>query len=94
MSPEVLAAGQWAAAQFGGVRLGDARRTSRAVTLATQMALAPAASLPRLTGRWKDTKAGYRFLDTEEVTFEALQAAHWRATGWRRRERRAVHSIA
>lgn len=80
MAHEVFSAAQWAAAQFGGVQLGDARRTTRAVRLATQMALAPAVSLPRLTGRWKDTKAGYRFLDTDEVTFEALQAAHWRAT--------------
>jgi hypothetical protein len=80
MAHDVFAASRWAAVQFGGVQLGDARRTARAVRLATQMALAPSMSLPRQTGRWKDTKASYRFLDTEAVTFEALQAAHWRAT--------------
>ena len=68
----------WAAAQFEHVDLGDLRRTRRAARLAAQIAEHPAASLPTQTGVWRDTKAGYRLFDCEEVTFEALQTEHRR----------------
>ncbi len=42
----LLSARQWAEQTFGSVRLGDRRRTQRAVEMATAMAHDPAASLP------------------------------------------------
>ena len=40
---------QWAQTHFGGVGLGDVRRTRRAVTLAAGWAREPGASIPRLS---------------------------------------------
>jgi hypothetical protein len=40
------------------------------------MARHPAASLPVQTGVWRETKAGYRLLAQDDVTFDALQAQH------------------
>jgi hypothetical protein len=70
-SPQV-----WATQQFGQVDLGDRRRTRRAVRLAAQMARHPAASLPAQTGVWRETKAGYRLLAEDDVSFEGLQEQH------------------
>ncbi len=52
MSPEV-----WARATFGEVRLGDVRRTERAVKLAEAIAREPNGSLPKQTGEPKEVKA-------------------------------------
>lgn len=76
---------EWAAQQWGAVHLGDERRTARAITLGAQLAANPAAQLPEQTGSWKDTKAAYRLLNTEEVTPTELGTPHWEAT--RRRAR-------
>jgi len=76
----MLTAGQWARQQFGPAELGDKRRTERAVKLAEAVASAAGASLPALCGRWKDTKAAYRLLDKEQVTFQSLSRPHRRLT--------------
>lgn len=76
----VLTAEAWAEQQFGRADLGDERRTRRAVKLAGQIARHPAGSLPDQTGRWSDTKASYRLLDQDDVTFEALATPHWQGT--------------
>lgn len=76
----MLPAAEWAAEQFEAVELGDRRRTRRTVRLAAQVAAHPAGSLPQQTGRWNETKAGYRLFDQSDVTLEALQAPHRRAT--------------
>src|SRR5579884_3611477 len=76
----MLTAGDWARQQFGSAELGDKRRTERAVKLAEAVASAAGASLPALCGQWKDTKAAYRFLDKDEVTFQSLSQPHRRLT--------------
>lgn len=68
---------QWAELTFGPARLGDQRRTRRAVKAACGMVRDPAASLPKQQRAWKDLKAVYRLLDEPEVTFEALMHPHW-----------------
>lgn len=83
----------WAEASFGQADLGDRRRTRRAVLLAASMLRHPAASLPRQTGAWSATKAGYRFFDQEAVTLEALQTPHWQATREEARTRDVVLMI-
>lgn len=79
--------------QFGSVGLGDQRRRRRAVRLAAQIARRPAASLPEQTGRWADTKAGYRLLAQEAVTFEALSAPHGQGTRETARLRETVRMV-
>jgi hypothetical protein len=71
MSPEV-----WAQATFGEVRLGDARRTERAVKLAEAIAREPNVSLPKQLGEPKEVKATYRFLQSAQVSYEALLRPH------------------
>lgn len=70
----------WAERHFGQVKLGDRRRTRRAVRVAGQMARHPAASLPEQAGAWPETKATYRLFGEEDVTFEALASQHWALT--------------
>lgn len=76
----ILDVGQWAEAQFGSCQLGDARRTRRAVQVASQIALSPDATTPRQFEDWSDLKAAYRLFDQPDVTFQALAEPHWRQT--------------
>ena len=80
MVAAIPAPAEWAQQQFSEVALGDVRRTRRAVKLATQMATQPQVSWPQQAGTWAATKAGYRWFDNDDVTFEALQTPHWMQT--------------
>src|SRR5260370_1312106 len=71
MSPKT-----WAQATFGEVRLGDERRTRRAVSLAEAIAREPNVSLPKQVGEPKEVKASYRFLQSAQVSYEALMRPH------------------
>lgn len=71
---------RWAERQWGQSKLGDKRRTARAVRLGASIAAQPAASLPTQTDSWGDLKAAYRLLNEEDVTHQALSEQHWRAT--------------
>lgn len=71
MSPE-----GWAQATFGEVRLGNERRTERAVKLAAAIAREPNVSLPKQLGEPKEVKASYRFLQSAQVSYEALLRPH------------------
>ena len=66
----------WAQATFGEVRLGDERRTRRAVSLAEAIAREPNVSLPKQLGEPKEVKATYRFLQSAQVSYEALLRPH------------------
>ena|SRR6266700_7253448 len=66
--------GKWAAQTFGTSELGDPRRTDRLVKVAAALAENPAASLPKSMRNWSDTRASYRFLDTEAITHEQIMA--------------------
>lgn len=68
---------EWATMHFGDAKLGDKRRTDRLVKVAAQAAADPAASIPKQTETWADTKAAYRLFDVQDVTFEAVAQAHW-----------------
>ena len=70
----LLSAVQWAEDTFGSVRLGDQRRTARAVESAS--AHNPAASLPAQMQDEAATEATYRFLQMPDVTYEKLIQPH------------------
>ena len=76
----VLSADEWAQATFGEVRLGDERRTQRAVKLASAMAREPQGSLPKQLGQRKEVQAAYRFLQSGQVSYEALMRPHLEET--------------
>jgi len=71
---------QWAEEQFSTCRLGDARRTRRAVEVAAAFAANPSGSTPHQTEDWSDLKAAYRLFDSDGVTFESLASPHWHRT--------------
>ncbi len=72
----LLSALQWAEYTFGSVRLGDQRRTERAVEIASAIAHHPAASLPAQMQDEAATEAAYRFLQMPDVTYEQLIGPH------------------
>ncbi len=71
---------EWAELHFGRANLGDRRRARRSVQMAAQMLRRPQGSIPQQAGTWAATKASYRLLNEEKVSFEALGGAHWELT--------------
>ncbi len=91
MNPStLLSASQWAEYTFGSVRLGDQRRTQRAVAMARAIAHDPAASLPAQMQDAAATQAAYRFLQTPDVTYEQLIGPHVQQTRTQAREHEQV----
>ena len=66
----------WALLHFGGVQLGDSRRSRRVVELAAAMAENPHMSLPKQLPDWSDLTGAYRLLSNDAVTPQALLAGH------------------
>lgn len=79
MSPTLTDPEAWAQANFAGADLGDKRRETRLIRLATQIAVNSSASLPKATGNWDDLRAAYRLLDSSAVNFRAIAEPHWRS---------------
>jgi hypothetical protein len=76
----LLSASDWAEQTFGSVRLGDQRRTQRAVAIGTALAHEPGASLPAQMQEPSALKATYRFLQTPDVSYEYLIGPHVQQT--------------
>ncbi len=65
---------------FAHAELGDARRTRRLVRTADQMSRRPGGSLPQKLRNPKDLRAFYRLMNRDEVTHDAILAAHREVT--------------
>jgi hypothetical protein len=72
-----LVAAEWCEQQFGCSQLGDRRRTRRLVEIATHMSQQPDGSIPQQMRASSRTKAVYRFMDTEGLSHQTVQQAHW-----------------
>ncbi|MEP6879636.1 MAG: IS4 family transposase [Nitrosospira sp.] len=70
----------WAAEEFGGCGLPDARLQGRLLTLARDFYARPTASVPQACSSRAKTKAAYRFLEHEDTTIQTLLQPHYRAT--------------
>ncbi|MDL2342987.1 IS4 family transposase [Deinococcus sp. MIMF12] len=70
----------WAEQQWSTLRLGDPRRTRRAVQLGTALASCPEGSLPQQCGTWAELKAAYRLLDGSTLDHPSVCRAHWQHT--------------
>ena len=70
----------WAITEFGQAELGDQRRTTRLVQLATALGDQPSASLPDACADPATLKAAYRFFDTDAITPDAILVSHLQAT--------------
>ena len=70
----------WATHEFTHAPLSDQRLVQRLISLATDFALQPTASIPQACGSWARAKAAYRFFDNDAITPEDLLASHLQAT--------------
>lgn len=73
----------WVANLMTEPDFGDVRLDKRLLVLLDQLAAQPTASLPQACGDWKNTKAAYRFLNSEKVTPKGIRDTHYFQT-WRR----------
>jgi hypothetical protein len=76
----IQSAMKWAQAEFGGVELGDMRRTARVCKMATALAQSPGGTLPDPISKWRELKAAYRLLSNPAISFERLLQPHWART--------------
>ena len=67
-------------ANFGGLDLGDARRTDRLAELADTMCRHSSGTLPDKLPKPADLRAFYRLMKCKEVTHEIVMAGHTAAT--------------
>lgn len=65
----------WAAAEFGAAKLGDARLERRLVALARRLACSPQCSFPQSLSA-AELKGAYRFFDNEQVDTDGILAPH------------------
>lgn len=70
----------WARKQFGACKLGDRRRTERAVQLGAAILRAPGKTLPQQMQSPPILKAAYRFLDEAGISYPALMQPHFEQT--------------
>lgn len=70
----------WATQELAHTKLPDQRLVQRLITMATDFASHPTASIPQACGDWAKTKAAYRFFDNDTVKPQAILDAHVQAT--------------
>lgn len=80
MESTLASAAQWAEEQFGGVELGDRRRTKRLKGVGAALAARPSGTLPAALPQGKDLKAAYRLLHMPEMKHAMVVEAHCRQT--------------
>jgi hypothetical protein len=83
----------WEEVEFGAAKLGDARLTTRLMSLAQDTFAKPQANIPQACGSVAKIKAAYRFFDHEVTTMEAILSPHYKATKSRIREHSLVLAV-
>lgn len=71
---------EWAQNEFGFANLGDRRRNTRLVKIATNLAAKPGGTLPQAFADWAELKAAYRFFGQSGVRFERILTPHLERT--------------
>ena len=64
----------------GGVHLGDKRREKRLIKLVENLSQASRQSIPQVNKGWKETKAAYRLLSNDHVSWESILLGHSNCT--------------
>lgn len=70
----------WILEELEGINLGDERLNKRAKKILKNFSSAPEKSIPSSHNGWHETKATYRFMSHENVTFEKIMQTHRSAT--------------
>src|SRR5262252_1640552 len=84
-------ASEWAAEEFGGVELGDRRRTERLVELATEVARQPAGTVTGACRSSASREGAFRWLENQAIRVEPVAVAVRDATLRRCRGLNRVH---
>lgn len=71
---------EWAEVQFGTANLGDPRRTSRLVKLATTLAKEPGKPIVQITHSPADMEGAYRFVRNKNIQAKDIADAGFAAT--------------
>jgi hypothetical protein len=83
----------WAAAEFGGVDLGDARLNKRLVAVTASFAMSPQSNIPEASGDWAEAKAAYRFFSNDAVDKDLIFEAHRKSTLERMKDAELVLAV-
>ena len=70
------AARRWARETFGGLSLGDTRRTARLVRMAGLAAERPSGTVPAVFDDDADQQGAYDFLENDQVSADAIEEGH------------------
>lgn len=76
----LMSSSDWAEMTFGGLDLGDSRRSERVVRMASTLAAHPEKTLPQAFSTWAELKAAYRMLSDPRMTYETLTRSHFEST--------------
>lgn len=76
MLETALSAAAWAREMWGGVELGDARRTRRLVRIGEALTLRPSGTLPAALPDWADLKGAYRLFSSDSISHAKVIAPH------------------
>lgn len=71
---------RWAEEEISGGRFKDKRLNRRFGVILDRLVERPEASLPQAMASWAETKATYRFLNSEKVTPDDIRASHFEST--------------
>lgn len=70
----MMLSADWAQEHFGGIDLGDARRTARLVRVAASAAEAPAGTVTKVFSDDAERQGAYDFLESPHIEADALEA--------------------
>ncbi len=83
----------WVTEELAQADFGEKRLTKRFMSLVSNLAEQPEASVAQASGDWATTKATYRFWNNKQVTPEAIRAAHRKSTEERMQAETTVLAI-
>ena len=82
---------EWSKEEFGGARLGDARRTRRLQQLAAKVAQRPAGRVTQVCQGLAEREGAFRFLENRHIDAGEIGRSHHRCTARRCRTSRFVY---
>ena len=80
----------WIAKELSGILLGDERLNKRAKIIMKNLSSSPEKNIPSAHNGWHETKAAYRFMSNENVSFEKILEVHRASTLKRLEEHQTI----
>jgi hypothetical protein len=71
---------RWAAEELAPAQFGDQRLRTRLIQIVAAKLATPRATIPQASQTWAATKATYNFFASQQVSADAIRAAHLHAT--------------